>query len=175
MSTRQAESRANFRTPWGEGVVRIRAGRLSGVVLPPLGREEALGVDFAESDSDGDAMAHWVTELERYFRGERVSWTVEDLRSVDLPVGKFARRVYEELLRVPAGTTVSYGELAEKAGHPRAARAVGTAMARNPVPLVIPCHRVIRSDGSLGRYGSDSAWKRRLLEHERSCTDGSGR
>jgi len=58
------------------------------------------------------------------------------------------------------------GTLAEMAGYPRAARAVGNAMASNPIPVVVPCHRVVRSDGSLGRYGDDPAWKERLLDHE---------
>ncbi len=56
------------------------------------------------------------------------------------------------------------------AGFPRAARAVGTAMANNPIPVVVPCHRVIRADGSLGSYGDDPSWKPKLLEHERACT-----
>ncbi len=66
-------------------------------------------------------------------------------------LGVFEQAVYEALLSVPAGETVSYGELAEMAGYPRAARAVGNAMAANPIPIVVPCHRVIRSDGSHGQ------------------------
>ncbi len=68
---------------------------------------------------------------------------------------------------------MSYGELAEMAGYPRAARAVGNAMASNPIPIVVPCHRVVRSDGTLGNYGNDPTWKERLLEHERLHVAGS--
>lgn len=96
-----------------------------------------------------------------------MSWSAQEVELDTLPVGEFVRQVYAALLDVPVGETVSYGRLAQMAGHPRAARAVGTAMATNPIPVVIPCHRVIRSDGSLGRYGSDPSWKERLLAHER--------
>jgi len=78
----------------------------------------------------------------------------------------FQKRVYRVLRRVPAGKVVSYGELARSAGFPKAARAVGTAMRKNRLPIAIPCHRVIKADGSLGRYGQGIAWKRKLLEQE---------
>lgn len=102
-------------------------------------------------------------ELDEYFEGKR--------RKFDLPLdwrlsrgfGLAARR---ELVKVPFGETVSYGELAGMAGHPRAARAVGTAMAQNPVPLVVPCHRVIRADGSIGEYGGGPGMKEFLLDLE---------
>ena len=70
------------------------------------------------------------------------------------------------LARVPYGRTVSYRELARDAGHPAAWRATGSVMARNELPVILPCHRVTRSDGQLGRYGDDPSWKRRLLELE---------
>jgi methylated-DNA-[protein]-cysteine S-methyltransferase len=116
----------------------------------------------------GAALERWVEALEEYFRGERLAWSTQDIPWEDLRVRPFERAVYEALLTVGPGETVSYGHLAEMAGHPRAARAVGSAMAANPIPVVIPCHRVIRSDGTLGNYGDDPDWKPRLLEHERS-------
>ena len=78
------------------------------------------------------------------------------------------RAIYVVARKVPAGGVVTYGELARRAGRPRAARAVGRAMARNPLPLVIPCHRVVRSDGGLGGYSAPGgvALKRALLERE---------
>jgi methylated-DNA-[protein]-cysteine S-methyltransferase len=79
---------------------------------------------------------------------------------------EFQKRVYRALRRVPSGKTVSYGALAKRAGFPGAARAVGTAMKKNRLPIAIPCHRVIRGDGSLGQYGPGISWKRRLLEQE---------
>lgn len=88
---------------------------------------------------------------------------------VDLSrVGPFQRRVLEQLRRIPRGEVRTYRTIAQEIGHPGATRAVGTACARNPVPLVIPCHRVVRSDGGLGGYSlrGGVALKRRLLEEE---------
>ena len=119
------------------------------------------------SPRDMEALARWIEALEAYFRGERLSWSADELPLEQLAAGPFERAVYAALLSVPAAQTVSYGELAEWAGYPRAARAVGNAMAANPVPIVIPCHRVIRADGTLGNYGNDPAWKR-LLQRARA-------
>ena len=79
----------------------------------------------------------------------------------------FQRDVWAALRRVPAGRTASYSELAALSGHPRAVRAVGLANARNSIPLVIPCHRVIGADGSLTGYGGGLERKEWLLRHER--------
>ena len=82
----------------------------------------------------------------------------------------FEKKVYRVLCRVPAGKVITYGELAKRSGHPGAARAVGNAMRKNRLPVVIPCHRVICSDGSLGQYSAGLKWKRCLLRHEgNSC------
>lgn len=89
--------------------------------------------------------------------------------AVDLSrIGPFQRRVLEQLRRIPRGEVRTYREIAREIGHPGATRAVGTACARNPVPLVIPCHRVVRSDGGLGGYSlrGGVALKGRLLEGE---------
>jgi methylated-DNA-[protein]-cysteine S-methyltransferase len=82
----------------------------------------------------------------------------------------FQRRVWEELKRIPRGTTISYGELARRIGNPNAMRAVGLANGRNPVSVVVPCHRVIGADGSLTDYGGGMGRKEWLLRHE-----GAGR
>ena len=74
--------------------------------------------------------------------------------------------MWQELRRIPWGQTISYGELARRAGNPKAYRAVGQANAVNPIPLIVPCHRVIAADGSLGGYSSGLDRKRWLLEHE---------
>jgi methylated-DNA-[protein]-cysteine S-methyltransferase len=78
----------------------------------------------------------------------------------------FNRQVWKALLEIPFGTTTSYGAIAKKIGYPKAARAVGAANGANPIALVIPCHRVIGSDGSLTGYGGGLPLKRKLLEHE---------
>ena len=80
----------------------------------------------------------------------------------------FDRRVLQALCRVPAGATISYGALAERAGNPKGARAVGNALNRNPIPILLPCHRVVRKNGSIGGYSGGQQLKRNLLELERS-------
>ena len=82
----------------------------------------------------------------------------------------FQRSVWEELRRIPCGTAISYGKLAERIGRPAAVRAVGLANGSNPVGIVVPCHRVIGSDGSLTGYGGGLERKRWLLDHERKYT-----
>ncbi len=98
-------------------------------------------------------------QLDEYFRGAR--------RSFDVPldfalVEGFRRRVLELLCQVPFGELVSYGELARRAGRPQAARAVGAAMRQNPIPILVPCHRVVAADGSLGGFAVGLDAKRHL-------------
>jgi methylated-DNA-[protein]-cysteine S-methyltransferase len=102
-------------------------------------------------------------ELDEYFEGKR--------RSFDLPldlaqVADFNRLVLRELARVPYGEVVTYGELATRAARPHAARAVGTVMNRNPLPIVLPCHRVIGANGKLIGYAGGLERKETLLRHE---------
>lgn len=100
-----------------------------------------------------------------YFKDPRTSSTIQcDLSGCT----EFEKKVYRALQRVPAGKVVTYGELAKRAGYPGAARAVGTAMRKNPLPIVIPCHRVVPSQGGLGAYSAGRKWKERLLRHEKS-------
>jgi len=89
-----------------------------------------------------------------------------DLEVAPESSSEFDRRVWQILRAVPAGKTVTYGELARRAGYPGAARAVGGAMARNPIPIVIPCHRVVGETGSMQGYGLGLWRKRWLLDHE---------
>ena len=173
MYTRQAKRSgrgpvvARFDTGWGEGAVTVLGGRLVAIDLPSGGRSVAAASD-AEGLAPGDreVMRRWVSELEAYFRGDRLGWTAEEICVGELEVPAFDRKVYEALLSIPPGSTVGYGALAELAGFPRAARAVGNAMASNPIPIVVPCHRVVYADGRLGHYGDDDSWKPRLLAHE---------
>ena len=79
----------------------------------------------------------------------------------------FQLKVYAALRKIPEGKVITYGELARKAGYPGAARAVGSAMKKNRLPIVIPCHRVVPADGSLGQYSCGIRWKKFLLEWER--------
>ena len=102
-------------------------------------------------------------ELDEYFEGRRRNFDVSlDLRA--LP--PFTLSVLDELARVPYGETTTYGKLALRVGHPRAARAVGTVMNRNRIPIVLPCHRVVGATGSLTGYAGGLDVKERLLELE---------
>ena len=101
-------------------------------------------------------------ELKEYFAGERKVFSVP----VCLKGTPFQMRVWNALRGIPYGETVSYGEVAHRIGNPRACRAVGMANHRNPIPIVIPCHRVIGADGGMTGYGGGLEIKRRLLELE---------
>jgi methylated-DNA-[protein]-cysteine S-methyltransferase len=102
------------------------------------------------------------TQLEQYFCRERRRFELT-LAPAGTP---FQLRVWAELERIPYGETISYGELARRLGDPKAVRAVGRANGANPIPIVVPCHRVIGADGSLTGYGGGLGVKRRLLELE---------
>jgi methylated-DNA-[protein]-cysteine S-methyltransferase len=102
-------------------------------------------------------------ELDEYFAGHRRSFDLD----VDLQGrSDFSRAVLEQLSRVPYGEVTTYGSLAARSGRPRAARAVGMIMNRNPIPIVLPCHRVVGSTGSLVGYGGGLERKRLLLDLE---------
>ena len=102
-------------------------------------------------------------QLDEYFAGRRHRFDVALDRRLS---HGYRRTVLEELSRVPYGETVSYKDLAERTGNPKASRAVGTAMATNPIPIVVPCHRVLRTGGALGGYGGGLDTKVWLLRHE---------
>ena len=103
-------------------------------------------------------------KLQQYFDGQRVLFD----EPLDLSgATAFQRRVWSVVRDIPYGETRSYGQIARQAGSPGAARAVGRAMATNPVPIVVPCHRVIGSDGDLRGFGGGLDLKRRMLEMER--------
>ena len=109
----------------------------------------------------------WAGALEQYFAGGPVTFGLDvDEYAEALCFTTFERDVYRALAAVPYGTVLSYRDLATAAGHPNAYRATGSAMARNLLPVILPCHRVIRNDGRLGQYGDDPAWKERLLALE---------
>ncbi len=106
-----------------------------------------------------------VEQLKEYFNGKRKAF---DSLHLHYPATDFQRAVWDALLEVPYGEVITYGELAEKAGHKGAARAVGTVMNVNPLPIIIPCHRVLPADRSLGEYAYGADKKMWLLQHEKS-------
>lgn len=120
----------------------------------------ARGEDWREGDND--ALRSLQAQLDEYFRGRR--------RRFDLPLSpqgtEFQRQVWWELANIPFGDTISYAQLALRVGRPTATRAVGAANGRNPIPIVLPCHRVIGADGSLTGFGGGLPTKQFLLQLE---------
>ena len=144
------------------GMVRVAFDR-EGVdtVLEELARDVSPRILRAPARLDAAAR-----ELDDYFHGHR--------RTFDLPLDLrlshgFRRTVLMQLTQIGYGHTASYGEVASAAGNPRAARAVGSACRTNPLPLIVPCHRVVRSDGSVGQYLGGVEAKRLLLSMEASA------
>jgi len=116
-------------------------------------------VSFEETDDAADIRKR----LEAYLDGK---FTALDAIEVETGGTEFQERVWRQLRRIPVGTTISYGELARRVGNPKASRGVGAANGRNPVAIVVPCHRVIGTDGTLTGYASGVERKRWLLAHE---------
>lgn len=116
----------------------------------------------AEWKEDAAFFADVKRQLSAYFAGE--------LQEFEIPLlmlgTEFQKRVWKALLAIPYGETMSYGQLAKKIGEPKAVRAVGAANGQNPIPIIVPCHRVIGSDGSLTGFGGGLENKKKLLELE---------
>ncbi len=151
---------------------------LRAVLLPGLGRralERELRRRFPGARPGGRGLRDAARALERYFATGRAPRRRPRL---DLEgVSPFRRAVYRELEKIPPGKTVTYGELARRIGRPGAHRSVGTALSRNPVPLFLPCHRVVRSDGGLGGFTAEGGveLKRAMLELEGAGESGRRR
>ncbi len=139
---------------WGAGRVLhgldFADGRKSARVDPDWQRDDSAFPDVAE-------------QLEAYFTGDLHTFNL----SLETGGTPFQRRVWDALRTIPYGATTSYGALAARLGDPRAVRAVGLANGRNPISIIIPCHRVIGADGSLTGYGGGLHRKQWLLAHER--------
>lgn len=118
---------------------------------------------YGEIPEDPSRFAPIIRQLRRYFSGRRTDFVFQTSLGWATP---FEKRVYRALMRVGYGATIGYGELARRAGSPGASRAVGRAMARNRLPILIPCHRVINADGSLGGFSAGLALKTTLLHFE---------
>lgn len=142
-------------TPIGRLVLEGDGDVLVGIWLPndprPLGTDTEATTVVKETAS----------QLEEYFAGERRTFDVP----MELDGTEFQRQVWAELSRIPYGRTITYGDLARRTGRPRASRAVGQANGRNPIPVIVPCHRVL-AGGGIGGYGGGLAVKRALLAIE---------
>ncbi len=138
-----------------------------GVILietSEIGIKRLLFIDMIEGKSDTNEMtAHCICQLEEYFAGRRKEFNLP----LDLQGTEFQKRVWAELLNIPFGKTISYKDLAVRLGDVKSIRAVGTANGANPVSIIVPCHRVIGSDGRLVGYGGGMWRKKWLLDHEK--------
>jgi methylated-DNA-[protein]-cysteine S-methyltransferase len=159
---------AGYDSPLGRGYVAATSEGVVGVALP--GRsEDAFLAELAGGVSPRvlelpQRLDEARRELDEYFAGRRTRFELP--LDWSLVSSGFYGRVLKQTAKLPYGVTATYGEVAAKAGNPRAFRAAGTALATNPIPLVVPCHRVLRSGGVLGNYGGGPEMKRFLLEHE---------
>jgi methylated-DNA-[protein]-cysteine S-methyltransferase len=144
--------------------------RVARIILP----NECVVTDGDAISSDGPAaIRELAVSIARVLKGETVELSL-DLLALET-CSDFQQGVLMAESRVPRGRVTTYGRLAAHLGTPRAARAVGNALARNPFPIVIPCHRAIRSDGALGGYRGGLAMKRTLLEAEGIAVGVDGR
>ncbi len=160
---------ATMDSPFGSLLLATTSRGLVKVSLPAYNPDEALedlAIRVSPRVLEAPARLDEVRrQLDRYFEGR--------LREFDLPLDweltkGFRRRVLRATYRIPYGQTRSYKQMATSAGNERAVRAAGTALGSNPIPIVVPCHRVLRSGGALGGYGGGLPMKRALLELEGS-------
>jgi methylated-DNA-[protein]-cysteine S-methyltransferase len=150
-----------FDSPVGELYVAATDRGLARISYQSDGMEESLAQTFGLRVLRAP-LDDVRRELDEYFEGRRREFDLP----LDLRVAPFPADVLRELALVPYGRTDTYGSLAAKVGRPRAARAVGTVMNRNPIPIVLPCHRIVGADGSLTGYAGGLDVKRRLLQLE---------
>jgi methylated-DNA-[protein]-cysteine S-methyltransferase len=145
-----------YDSPVGRLVLECDGDVLIGLWLPHEKRHGRRDVDDVPT-----VLKETATQLDEYFAGERTEFDVP----MELDGTPFQCEVWTELTRIPYGETISYGELARRVGRPSAPRAVGQANGRNPIPVIVPCHRVLASNG-IGGYGGGLPLKRALLAVE---------
>ena len=155
---RKRDAMGHVDTWIGRIYVVVSGGAVVGVSI--LSEPEVDGVSLLPTDAK--VLERALVQLDEYFRGLR--------RSFDLPLRPegtpFQKRVWEVTSAIPYGETMTYAEVARAVGVWRAVRAVGASLSANPIPILIPCHRVVRSDGSPGGYSPDPRIKRMLLKFE---------
>ncbi|RJQ43775.1 MAG: methylated-DNA--[protein]-cysteine S-methyltransferase [Gaiellales bacterium] len=154
----------SYSTSCGDGFLLWQKGMLVGHLLPGTPAPDSRVVSLP--GNDGERQRALADMLESYFAGAVMDFDLDTIPLSLSGVSAFARDVSLALMEVRYGRSTTYASLAAAAGHPGAARAVGSVMAANPWPVIVPCHRVIRSDGGLGGFSRGMAWKRRLLAIE---------
>jgi methylated-DNA-[protein]-cysteine S-methyltransferase len=154
---------SEYRAPFGPLAIAARGDVLVAIHLEGHPERLAKAVARKEPADRGRLAPTLRRAFDAYFKGDLTA--IDSLEAEPTGTG-FQRDVWAELRRVRAGTTISYSQLAARIGRPDAVRAVGAANGANPVPIVIPCHRVIGANGSLVGYGGGLEMKRWLLQHE---------
>ena len=168
-----------FETTRGAGAVVASDHGLVELLMPVAGRDRAEAAEAVRALYPGVEGENEVTRraaglLEEYFAGKRVTF---DLPLDDGGFTRFERDVYQKVAGIPSGRVMTYGEVAAAIGRPRAARGVGSAMAANPLPIIIPCHRVVGGSGALTGYSAPGGvkTKQELLVMEGVGVAGNGR
>jgi methylated-DNA-[protein]-cysteine S-methyltransferase len=153
-----------FRTESPAGSLFLAASEKGLVRLEFEAHKLKINPDKTELRESKSALAPYLRELDEYFAGERREFSIPlDLRGTDFQVA-----CWRALLEIPYGETRSYMDIAKAIGHPKACRAVGMSNNRNPIAIIVPCHRVIASSGSLCGYGGGLDLKRKLLDLEQA-------
>lgn len=148
-------------SPLGPLLMTMDGGQLTNVCM--FGQKRVVSI-APRSISDRGPFDVVVKQLDEYFAGGRREFDI----SLRLDGTPFQVSVWNELRKIPFGTTTTYGEIACRIGNPKATRAVGLANGRNPIPIIVPCHRVIGSNGTLTGFGGGLENKTRLLDLERA-------
>jgi len=148
-------------SPIGDILLVSDGKHLTQVCMSMQKYDAEIGDDWVEN-RDAEPLATAAEQLDAYFSGR--------LRAFDLPLRMqgtaFQKLVWQELIKIPFGTTISYGELARRVDNPKASRAVGLANGKNPIAIIVPCHRVIGANGKLTGYGGGLPRKQQLLDLE---------
>ncbi|MCP4670657.1 MAG: methylated-DNA--[protein]-cysteine S-methyltransferase [Desulfobacula sp.] len=152
-----------FQSPFGK--ILLTGNELLESIHFPLNKiKKEPGLDFIYNEKP---FLQVLKQLQAYFKGELTKFNLE----FKIQGTSFQKKVWQELVKIEYGETISYGEVAKKIGNPKAARAVGMANNKNPIPIIIPCHRVIGKNGSLTGFGGGLEIKQYLLELEKhECT-----
>jgi O-6-methylguanine DNA methyltransferase len=150
-------------TPYGDFIAVYSEKGLSGLYFPERQNEVLLHPGTQRKVSSKIRSWHrmTLTAVKKFFEGQKAKLPPLDLEGTD-----FQKSVWHQLLKIKPGSTKSYGEVAHAIGRPKAVRAVGSACGSNPIPLFVPCHRVLAANKKIGGFGSGLNWKKRLLAVE---------
>lgn len=160
----------NIPTGFGKIKISISQSGIACIQFPYTKKKKSAQFPRDALTKDHGEIKRLISEMKRYFKGEKPEFAIPlDLDSST----PFQKRVYQAARKIPYGEVRTYGWIAKKIGKPMASRAVGQALNKNPIPIIIPCHRVIAKDGDLRGFASGLKWKRRLLELEGVKTRGN--